>query len=65
MALRRESDQLLERLRTLVRDRRRENDARRIELKARNREIEHLKTELAGVAKRPAAMTTSGREVRG
>lgn len=63
MAPKRESDRLLERLRTLVHDSRRANGASSIEVQARIREIEHLKAELAGVVKRTAATTTSGREV--
>jgi hypothetical protein len=51
----RESDRLLERLRTLVHDNRRSNGASRIELQARRREIERLKAELADVVKRTAA----------
>jgi hypothetical protein len=50
----RESDRLLERLRTLVHDSRRSNGASRIELQARTREIERLKAELADVVKRTA-----------
>jgi hypothetical protein len=57
---RRESDHLLERLRTLVQESRRGS----IELGARSHEIEHVRAELADVVKRTAATTTSGREAR-
>jgi hypothetical protein len=60
MPPRRESDRLLERLRTLVHDSRRGG----IDLAGHSHEIEHLKVELADVVKRTAATTTSGREAR-
>jgi hypothetical protein len=64
MPPRRETDRLLERLRTLVHDGRRVSGASSIELEARSREIERLKAELADVVRRTATATTSGREVR-
>jgi hypothetical protein len=64
MAPKRESDRLLEGLRTLVHEGRLANGTSSIELQARTREIERLKAELADVVKRTAATTTSGREVR-
>jgi hypothetical protein len=55
MPPKRESDRLLERLRTLVQDNRRAIGASSVELDARSREIERLKAELAEVVKRTAA----------
>lgn len=51
----RESDRLLQRIRTLVQDDRRPNGPNSFALEARRREIERLKTELADVVKRTAA----------
>lgn len=64
MPPKRESDHLLERLRTVVRNTRRGSSASSIELEARSREIEHLKSERAEVVRRTAGTTTSSREVR-
>ena len=51
---RREADRLLQRIRTLVREDRRCDGARSIELEERAQEIERLKTQLAEVVKRTA-----------
>ena len=51
---RREADRLLQRIRTLVREDRRCDRARSIELEERAQEIERLKTQLAEVVKRTA-----------
>jgi hypothetical protein len=55
MPPKRESDRLLERLRTLVHESRRGRGANSVELEARNREIEGLKAQLADGVKRTAA----------
>lgn len=56
----RETDRLLQRIRTLVHDSRRDNGANDVELEARSREIERLKVQLAEVVKRSA--TTEGEQ---
>jgi hypothetical protein len=48
---RRESDQLLQRIRTLVRESGRDDGRSGIELEAQRREIDRLKAELADVVK--------------
>jgi hypothetical protein len=55
MPPKRESDRLLERLRTLVHDSRRGVGASSLELEERSREMERLKGELADAVKRTAA----------
>jgi flagellin-like hook-associated protein FlgL len=48
---RRESDQLLQRIRTLVRESERDNGRSGVELEAQRREIDRLKSELADLVK--------------
>jgi hypothetical protein len=50
----RETDRVLQRLRTLVHDSRHSTGANRLEREARGREIERLKSELAAAVKQTA-----------
>jgi hypothetical protein len=61
---RRESDRLLERLRTLVRDGRNTSGVSSVAPEARRPEIERFKAKAADVAQRTTALTSNDREVR-